>query len=45
MDKAKKMTLEKKDGNLTITLKQIKIKNFDKWSEMSFDDLRETKNE
>jgi hypothetical protein len=28
-DKAAKMTLEKKDGNLTITLKQIKIKNFE----------------
>jgi hypothetical protein len=39
------MTLEKKDGNLTITLKQIKIKNFDKWSEMKSDDLQETTNE
>jgi hypothetical protein len=39
------MSLERKDGNLTITIKQIKIKNFEKWSEMRADDLRETKNE
>lgn len=45
LEKAKKMTLEKKDGNLTITLKQIKIKNFDNWSQMKTGDLRETKNE
>jgi len=37
------MTLERKDGSLTITLNQIKIKNFEQWSEMKTEDLKETR--
>jgi hypothetical protein len=36
--KFKKMELSMTDGNLTLVLKQIKIKDFDKWSSMKTDE-------